>query len=119
MVEKLKIPSPLPKPRDLGKDFLGRSIGSYTPIEYKLYRERDDNLALLRAKSRLFRDRQRKVWEREKAGNSDSKPEGSLGENIEELREDEIREERARRREISQLRGKGIVFLCLHVSDRC
>ena len=111
LIDKLKIPIPLPKPRDLGKDFLGRDIGSYTPQEYKLWKEREDKLALLRLQSRAFREKESRIWEGERAEKSHLEGEGYLTDESETLTEEEIQTERARRREIAQLRGKGSTAL--------
>jgi protein farnesyltransferase/geranylgeranyltransferase type-1 subunit alpha len=56
-VEQQKIPIPLPKPKDLGKDSKGRDIGSYTPEEFKLYQKKEGDLQALRIKSAWFRER--------------------------------------------------------------
>ena len=84
-VEQQKIPIPLPEPRDLGKDFLGRDLATYTPLEYNLYEQRQRQLWGLREESRRFQDKAR----------SKSK-EG----------EDQIPVERQRRRKIGELQGK-------------
>lgn len=102
LVEKLKIPIPLPKPRDLGKDFLGRDIGSYTPAEYRLWREREDRLSWLRIESGRFRAT------RERERDSDLEKGGSVEKKSERVQEAETEEERTRRREIAQLRGKAM-----------
>jgi hypothetical protein len=109
LVEKLKIPIPKEKPRDLGKDFLGRSIGAYTPEEYKVWKGREDRLSVLRAQSRGFRERARKIFESTRESNQDEK-EGTLVEKHERATEGDIEEERARRREIAQSTGKGAVL---------
>lgn len=59
-VEQQKIPIPLPKPKDLGKDRKGRDIGSYTPAEYKTYQKTERDLLALREKSTRFRERRPK-----------------------------------------------------------
>lgn len=56
-VEQQKIPIPLPKPKDLGKDSKGRDIGSYTPEEYKVYQKKEGDLQALREKSARFKER--------------------------------------------------------------
>ena len=92
-MEKYKIPTPLPEPRELGKDRLGRDLGSYTPKEYKLWKEQGDRkevkLRILKGESTNFRVKVRE------------------GTKVEER---EIEEERRRRSEIGQLRGKGTNF---------
>lgn len=60
-VEQQKIPIPLSKPKDLGKDIKGRDIGSYTPEEFKLYQKKEDDLQALRSKSTRFRERWREL----------------------------------------------------------
>jgi protein farnesyltransferase/geranylgeranyltransferase type-1 subunit alpha len=104
LIEKLKIPIPLPKPKDLEKDLFGRSIGEYTPAEYKLWKERQERLALLKVDSKRFKERARK--DRESA----SKEGGGAAQKIEE--------EKARRREIGRLTGKG-TFFAVHGLDEC
>jgi hypothetical protein len=98
-VEKYKIPTPLPKPRELGKDSLGKDLGSYTPKEYRLWKEGEDKKEIklrgLRAESRGFRQR----YLSERKGKEESK-----------VTDQEIEEERQRRREIGQLRGEGTFY---------
>ncbi|KAF4629344.1 hypothetical protein G7Y89_g8805 [Cudoniella acicularis] len=88
-VEAQKIPIPLPKPADLGRDSRGKEIGSYTPEEFKQYRKRERDLGDLRRESERFRER--RVLKKEE----DS--EGIEG---------EIEDERNRRKLIGLLRGK-------------
>jgi len=56
-VEQQKIPFPLPKPKDLGKDSKGRDIGSYSPEEYKLFQKKEGDLQALRGKSARYKER--------------------------------------------------------------
>jgi protein farnesyltransferase/geranylgeranyltransferase type-1 subunit alpha len=56
-VEQHNIPAPLPKPKDLGKDFRGRDIGTYTPGEYKVYEQALRDIQRLTSESDRFRDR--------------------------------------------------------------
>lgn len=84
-VEQQKIPIPLPKPRNLGKDPRGIDIGSYTPAEYKLYQRRQREIEGLGGKSARFIERR------------------ELGKEIES---GEIEEERNRRKLLGNLRGK-------------
>jgi protein farnesyltransferase/geranylgeranyltransferase type-1 subunit alpha len=56
-VEQQKIPTPLPKPKDLGKDFRGRDIGTYTPEEYKVYERSLRDIQRLSADSERFSER--------------------------------------------------------------
>lgn len=89
-VEQYKIPTPLPKPRDLGKDSSGRDIGSYSLEEFRGYEAGQRDLARLREESDSFRERRRRAgnkWE---------------GEEIEGL----IEEERNRRKLLGRLRRK-------------
>lgn len=83
-VEQQKIPIPLPKPKDLGKDSKGRDIGSYTPEEYKLYQRKEGDLQVLREKSALFKEGRQLGKERD------------IG---------DIEEERSRRKLIGVLQG--------------
>jgi hypothetical protein len=110
LVEKYKIPTPLPKPKDLGKDLLGRGIGEYSPKEYSLWKERGDKLELLKSASQGFRIRYRgfrEEKERERKGDLDSEGKEGQGKEERAITEEELEEERARRRQIGQLRGKG------------
>ncbi|KAE8452417.1 hypothetical protein EG329_000319 [Mollisiaceae sp. DMI_Dod_QoI] len=84
-VEQQKLPTPLPKPRDLGKDTRGIDIGSYTPAEYKLYQRREREIEGLTAKSARYSERR------------------EFGK---ELQSGEIEEERNRRKLLGNLRGK-------------
>ena len=94
------MPTPLPKPRDLGKEFLGRDIGTYTPTEYKAYREREQKLRWLREDSWAYRRKVRRVKEDRERLSEDDK-------NREKVTDEDIEQERQRRREIGQLLGKG------------
>jgi protein farnesyltransferase/geranylgeranyltransferase type-1 subunit alpha len=85
-VESQKIPTPLPKPRELGKDSRGRELGSYTPEEYKAHVRREEELRGLREKSWRFGEK----WKQ-----------GRVEETTEELVE-----ERNRRGVIGLLQGK-------------
>lgn len=60
-VSTQKIPIPLPKPKDLGKDKRGRDIGTYTPTEYKEYLRRQAQIEGLKEKSRGFKEHRRKI----------------------------------------------------------
>jgi protein farnesyltransferase/geranylgeranyltransferase type-1 subunit alpha len=55
-VEQQKIPFPLPKPKDLGKDSKGRDIGTLTPEEYKLFQKKQSDLQALKEKSERNRE---------------------------------------------------------------
>lgn len=105
MVEKLGIPVPLPKPRDLGRDVLGRNLGDYTPREFALWREQEGKRQarelLLRGESTLFRERRARAIKGVLKGDQGGK-----------ATEEEIEEEKVRRREIGQLRGKGTLAVC-------
>jgi hypothetical protein len=59
LVKEQRVPQPLPKPRDLGKDSRGRDIGSYTPEEYRAYRKREEQLARFRRESERFASEKR------------------------------------------------------------
>ena len=85
-VQHQKIPTPLPKPGDLGKDFRGVDLGNYKPDEYKAYERRQRELRALKTESRRFRER------RERAGLDTS--------------QDDIENERNRRKIIGHLQGK-------------
>lgn len=64
-VEQQKIPTPLPKPEDLGKDTSGRDIGTYTPEDYRNYEKLLKDIQRLRANSESFRERRSslgKAW---------------------------------------------------------
>ena len=89
-MEKLKIPVPLEKPKDLGK------VGEFTPKEYKVWKEREDKLRVLRWESKAFRER------------GSYSVEGKEGRNP---TEEKIEEERVRRRQIGELQGQG-AFSC-------
>jgi protein farnesyltransferase/geranylgeranyltransferase type-1 subunit alpha len=84
-----RIPQPLPKPRDLGKDARGRDVGSYTPQEYWSYKKREEQLANFRRESKQFASSRRG---RKEPG------EESPG----------LIEERNRRKVIAGLRGKAM-----------
>ena len=60
LVVDQRIPQPLPKPQDLGKDARGREIGSYTPEEYRAYRKREEQLKGFIKESERFRSKNRK-----------------------------------------------------------
>jgi protein farnesyltransferase/geranylgeranyltransferase type-1 subunit alpha len=94
-VEQQKIPTPLPKPRDLGKDSRGVDLGSYTAAEYQAYRERERKLDGLRERSAWFRSERRalRIGEEGTEGNAT---------------DEDIEEERIRRRDIGHLQGKAM-----------
>lgn len=54
LVQEQRIPQPLPIPQDLGKDVRGRDIGSYTPEEYRAYKNRQVQLAKFKRESERF-----------------------------------------------------------------
>jgi protein farnesyltransferase/geranylgeranyltransferase type-1 subunit alpha len=67
-VEQQKIPFPLPKSKDLGKDSKGRDIGSYTPEEYKLFQRKEGDLQALREKSARYKERGRESGRKREIG---------------------------------------------------
>ena len=89
-VKQHKIPEPLPKPGDLGKDRRGRDFGTYTPVEYKAYIQRQDELWRFRKESERFRERRDRLKIEQK--------EDQLSQDIDE--------ERNRRKFIGNLQGK-------------
>ncbi|KAK2629990.1 hypothetical protein QTJ16_000810 [Diplocarpon rosae] len=56
LVAQQKIPTPLPTPRRLGQDPRGIELGSYTPVEYRLWKGRERDLRRLREQSDTFRN---------------------------------------------------------------
>ncbi|KAI9046547.1 hypothetical protein LZ554_009293 [Drepanopeziza brunnea f. sp. 'monogermtubi'] len=84
-VERLKIPIPLPQPRGLGKDPRGVALVEYTPKEYRLYERRERELRGLREKSDRFRSKR-------------ASEQGAS--------EEEVEEERNRRKLLGNLRGR-------------
>lgn len=89
LVKEQRIPQPLPKPRDLGKDARGRDVGSYTPQEYQSYKKREEQLA--------------KFWRESKSFASSRSGGKELGEES-----PGVIEERNRRKVIAGLRGKAM-----------
>ena len=85
-VQDQKIPTPLPKPRDLGKDSRGIDLGTYKPEDYKAYERRQRELQALKTESKRFRER------REIA--------------LPDAAQDELDGERNRRKIIGHLQGK-------------
>lgn len=85
LVEQHKIPTPLPKPQSLGKDARGVDLGSYTPAEYKIHERRQRDLRSLRDKSDRFRAKR-----------------CSIG----GVTEEEVEEERNRRKLLGNLQGR-------------
>jgi protein farnesyltransferase/geranylgeranyltransferase type-1 subunit alpha len=67
-VEQQKIPIPLPKPKDLGKDSKGGDIRNYTPEEYRLYQKKEGDLQTLREKSTQFKQKGRKLGKQRDIG---------------------------------------------------
>ncbi|RDL41328.1 uncharacterized protein BP5553_01307 [Venustampulla echinocandica] len=92
-VETQKIPTPLPLPRDLGRDNKGREIASYTPEGFAQFRKKERQLSGLRRESARFRERREKARRKQK------------GRGIEDS-EGEIEDERNRRKFIGVLQGK-------------
>lgn len=82
--EQLKVPTPLSKPQDLGRDSRGREIGSYSVLEYKEYLKVQQDVQGLRRKSEGFKQRREE------------------GRDI----EGEVEDERSRRKLIGGLSGK-------------
>jgi protein farnesyltransferase/geranylgeranyltransferase type-1 subunit alpha len=95
-VETYKIPTPLPEPKDLGRDRNGRDIGNYTVKEYEDYQKRERGLEGLIRESTRFKDRQRRLRRTRIAGGKE-RPEDIEG---------VIEEERNRRKLIGILKGK-------------
>lgn len=89
LVKEQRVPQPLPKPRDLGKDARGRDVGSYTPEEYRAYRKREDQLAQFRRDSERFTSKRKGA--KELGGESS-----------------EVIQEKNRRKVIAGLRGKAM-----------
>ncbi|PBP15597.1 farnesyltransferas-like protein [Diplocarpon rosae] len=85
LVAQLKIPIPLARPRSLGTDPRGTAVGSYTPVEYRVWERRERDLRSLREKSEKFRHRR---VSRERAT------------------EGEVEEERIRRKLLGNLQGR-------------
>ncbi|CZR57915.1 related to geranylgeranyltransferase type I alpha subunit (RAM2) [Phialocephala subalpina] len=50
-IQSEKIPIPLPKPQDLGRDTRGIEVGKYTPAEFKLYLRREREIEGLLGKT--------------------------------------------------------------------
>ncbi|KAI1005092.1 hypothetical protein K3495_g3125 [Podosphaera aphanis] len=55
-VEEVKVPIPLPKPQNLGKDRRGREIGNFSPKEFSDFERREWEMGVLREKSRRFKE---------------------------------------------------------------
>ena len=94
-VQQQKIPTPLTKPGDLGKDSRGVDLGTYTPAEYQTYCERESKLDGLREKSAWFRRERRAL----KLGQEGTER---------KVTDEEIEQERIRRRDIEYLQGKSM-----------
>jgi len=94
-VKEQKIPTPLEKPRDLGKDRKGRDLGSYKPEEFRSYEKRERELGLLKVKSALFSERREDLRNNPKVAQSS-------------ITEGDIEEERNRRKLIGHLQGKAM-----------
>ena len=92
LVREQRIPTPLPKPRDLGRDARGREIGEYTPEEYRAYRKREEQLGRFKRESERFR--------RKRVGKCKERESGEESEGV--------IEEGNRRKVIAGLRGKGM-----------
>lgn len=91
-VKEQKIPEPLPKPRPLGKDRRGRELETYTPEEYRAYRQREAELGIFERESDEFRIRRERL-------RSEKREDDISG---------EIEEERNRRIVIGKLRGRAM-----------